>query len=130
MKPIAPVEDFYAFIEQGKAVFPITWMCRKLGVSRASYYRWSNPTGPTPTATRHSKLRDEVAQEFKDSYQMVGRDQLTTLLNQRGVKVSSGTVGLIMNELRLRARRMRAWKNTTVSAPAARTEHKGPTPGW
>lgn len=27
-----------------------------------------------------------------------------------------------MNELRLRARQMRAWKNTTVSDPAARTE--------
>ncbi|GAA4362639.1 hypothetical protein GCM10023166_05130 [Paeniglutamicibacter cryotolerans] len=41
----APVEDFYAFIEQQKAFFPITWMCQRLGISRASYYRWSNPTG-------------------------------------------------------------------------------------
>lgn len=119
----APIEDFYAFIEQEKAVFPITWMCKRLGVSRASYYRWVNPTGLTPTATRHLKLKGEVAQECENSNQMAGRDQLTTLLNQRGVNVSSGTVGSIMNELGLRARRMRTWKNTTVSDPAARTEH-------
>lgn len=86
------------FIEQEKASFPITWMCRKLGMSRASYYRWANPTGLTPTATRHLRLKDEVAQEFKDSNQMAGRDQLTTLLNQRGVNISTGTVGSIMNE--------------------------------
>lgn len=98
-------------------------MCRKLGVSRASYYRCSKPAGLTPTAKRHVQLRDEVAQEFKDSNQMAGRDQLTTLLNQRGVNISSGTVGAIMNELGLRARRMRAWKKTTVSDPSARTEH-------
>ncbi|QGU08740.1 hypothetical protein COCCU_14250 (plasmid) [Corynebacterium occultum] len=95
---------FYAFIEQEKAVFPITWMCRKLGVSRASYYRWAKPGGLTPTATRHLKLKDEVAQEFENSNHMAGRDQLTTLLNQRGVKVSIGTAGAIMNELGLRAR--------------------------
>ena len=57
----APVEDFYAFIEQEKAVFPVTWMCKRLGVSRASYYRWATPAGLTPTAARHLKLKDEVA---------------------------------------------------------------------
>lgn len=61
-------------------------------MSRASYYRWAKPAGLTPTAIRHSELRAEVAQEFEKSNQMAGRDQLTTLLNQRGVKVSTGTV--------------------------------------
>ncbi|WP_222431811.1 IS3 family transposase [Corynebacterium glutamicum] len=92
-------------------------------MSRASYYRWAKPAGLTPTAIRHSELRAEVAQEFENSNQMAGRDQLTTLLNQRGGNVSTGTVGAIMNELGLRARRMRTWKNTTVNDPAARTEH-------
>lgn len=123
MEAEAPVEDLSAFIEQEKASFPITWMCTKLGVSRVSYYRWAKPAGLTPTAIRHSELRAEVAQEFEKSNQMAGRDQLTTLLNQRGVKVSTGTVGSIMNELGVCARRMRAWKNTTVSDPSARTEH-------
>ncbi|APT06905.1 transposase [Corynebacterium glutamicum] len=98
MEAEAPVEDLSAFIEQEKASFPITWMCTKLGVFRALYYRWAKPAGLTPTAIRHSELRAEVAQEFEKSNQMAGRDQLTTLLNQRGVKVSTGTVGSIMNE--------------------------------
>ena len=98
-------------------------MCQRLGISRASYYRWANPTGLTPTAKRHAELSTEVTQEFEDADQMAGRDQLTKLLNQRGIKVAAGTVGSIMKEAGLRARRMRAWKKTTVVDPAARTEH-------
>lgn len=108
---------------QEKANFAIAWMCRRLRVSRASYYRWTAPTEATPTARRHADLASEVAKEFEDHAQMAGRDQLTKLLNQRGIKVAAGTVGSIMNKAGLRARRMRAWKRTTVIDPAARTEH-------
>ena len=45
------------------------------------------------------------------------------LLNQRVVKVFVGTVASIMNEAGVCARRMHAWKNTTVSDPSAHTEH-------
>lgn len=98
-------------------------MCLRLGVSRASYYRWLAPTHVTPTAQRHAQLVVEVSTEFYECAAMAGRDQLTKLLNQRGVRVAAGTVGSIMNECGLRARRMRAWKRTTTSDPGARTEH-------
>lgn len=94
-----------------------------LGISRVSFYRWANPTGLTPTAKRHSFLSTEVAQEFEDADHMAGRDQLTKLLNQRGITVAAGTMGSIMRESGLRTRRMRAWKKTTVVDPAAHTEH-------
>lgn len=108
---------------QHKADFPVAWMCRRLGVSRASYYRWAQPTGPTPTASRHAELSVAIQREFENSEQMAGRDQLTKILNNRGLKVAAGTVGSIMNAYGLRSRRMRAWKKTTVNDPEARAEH-------
>ncbi|MGP5043858.1 DDE-type integrase/transposase/recombinase [Glutamicibacter ardleyensis] len=108
---------------QEKTNFAIEWMCRRLGVSRASYYRWTTPVELTPTASRHAELSVKVAMKFADSAQIAGRDQLTKLLNRRGVKVAAGTAGSIMNESGLRVRRMRARKRTTVIGPGARTEH-------
>lgn len=108
---------------QQKANFAIAWMCQRLGVSRASYYRWAQPARLTPTAERHAELSVAVQDEFEKSGHMAGRDQLTKILNTQGTKVASGTVGSIMNEYGLRSRRMRAWKKTTVNDPEARTEH-------
>ena len=33
----------FEFIEAEKANYPITWMCERLEVSRASFYRWRKP---------------------------------------------------------------------------------------
>ncbi|MFF5794563.1 hypothetical protein ACFY5D_21175 [Paeniglutamicibacter sp. NPDC012692] len=98
-------------------------MCQRLGVSRASYYRWAQPAGLAPTASRHAQLSVAVQQEFENSDQMAGRAQLTKFLNGQGIKVAAGTVGSIMNEYGLKSWRMRAWKKTTVNDPEARAEH-------
>lgn len=47
-------------IEAEKANHPIAWLCRALKVSRASFYRWRSPQGPSPRAVRHQKLVTEV----------------------------------------------------------------------
>lgn len=99
------------------------WMCRKLGVSRASYYRWIKPKEPTPTQVRNEELTREVKRTFKETKGMAGRDQLATILGQEGIPVAASTVGAIMRKEGLRAVRMRAWKVTTVTDPKARTAH-------
>lgn len=108
---------------QQKANFAIAWMCRRLGVSRASYYQWAQPAVLTPTAEKHAELSVAVQDEFEKSGQMAGRDQLTKILNTQWTDGASGTVGSIMNEYGLRSRRSQAWKKTTVNDPEARTEH-------
>ena len=45
------------------------------------------------------------------------------MLNAQGTKVSAPTVGAIMRENSLRAVRTRAWKQTTVQDPQAKTAH-------
>jgi hypothetical protein len=50
------VTDVFAFIRSEKANFPVTWMCHKLSVARASFYRWLRPEKLTPTQQRHAML--------------------------------------------------------------------------
>ncbi len=45
------------------------------------------------------------------------------MLNAKGVQVSAPTVGAVMREQGLRAVRTRAWKQTTVQDPQAKTAH-------
>ncbi|WP_307857174.1 IS3 family transposase [Pseudarthrobacter albicanus] len=110
-------------MEAEKANHPIAWLCRALKVSRASFYRWRNPAGPSPRAVRHEQLVAEVTGLFEKEKGRAGRDQLTLMLNAKGVEVSAPTVGAIMREQGLRAVRTRAWKQTTVQDPQAKTAH-------
>ncbi|MGM7777282.1 IS3 family transposase [Arthrobacter sp. KNU-44] len=119
----AKVEDFYEFIEAEKANHPVVWLCRKLNVSRASYYRWRKPAGPSPRTVRHGELVTAVTKLYTKESGRAGRDQLTRLLNAAGTKVSAPTVGAIMREHGLRAIRTQAWKKTTLQDPQAKTAH-------
>ncbi|MFF2844695.1 IS3 family transposase, partial [Paenarthrobacter sp. NPDC057981] len=117
------MEDFYEFIEAEKANHSVAWLCRALKVSRASYYRWRRPAVPTPRAVRHEELVTAVTTTYSDEEGRAGRDQITLLLNEKGVKVSAPTVGAIMRRHGLRAIRTQAWKATTVQDPQAKTAH-------
>ncbi|XBH20503.1 IS3 family transposase [Jonesiaceae bacterium BS-20] len=119
----ATVKDYFDFVAAQKAYFPVAWMCRKLGISRASYYRRLHPKPKTATQVRHEELETLVTTEFHDAKGMAGRDQLTLILGNKGVKISAGTVGSIMADHKLEAVRKRAWKKTTAPDPDARTEH-------
>jgi len=117
------MNDYFSFISAEKATFPIHWMCHKLKVSRASFYRWLRPTGRTKTQVRRAELDAHVVRVYDRQKGKAGRDQITTLLGHEGVSIATGTVGSIMTARGLRAVRMRAWKKTTTVDPDARTEH-------
>ncbi|WP_442858655.1 IS3 family transposase [Arthrobacter sp. 9V] len=110
-------------MEAEKANHSVVWLCRALKVSRASFYRWRNPAGPPPRVVRHEQLAAAVTTLYTKEEGRAGRDQLTLLLNEGGVKVSAPTVGAIMREHGRRAVRTRAWKATTVQDPQAKTAH-------
>jgi putative transposase len=96
-------------------------LCRALKVSRASFYRCRNPMGPSPRAVRHQRLVAEVTDLFEKEKGRAGRDRLTLMLNGKGVQVAAPTVGAIRRKQGLRAVRTRAWKQTTVQNPQAKT---------
>ena len=113
----------FAFIAAEKANYPITWMCQKLKVARASFYRWLRPSGLSPRAARHHELTGHVRRVFDREKGKAGRDQIWRLLKLEGIRVAAATVGAIMRQLGLRAIRLRAWKKTTRQDPDARTAH-------
>ncbi|WP_426995982.1 hypothetical protein [Pseudarthrobacter sp. N5] len=63
---------------------------------RGSFYRWRNPAGPSPRAVRHEQLAAGVTGLFEIDKGRAGRDQLTLMLNAKGVEVSAPTGGAIM----------------------------------
>ncbi|AOT04430.1 transposase (plasmid) [Arthrobacter sp. U41] len=88
-------------------------MCAELDVPRASYYRWLNAE-ETPTAARHAELTGQVKSMFDSSEGIFGHRMVHDKLTAEGVQVSLGTVAAIMAENGWQARRMRAFKRTTI----------------
>ena len=70
-------------------------MCRRLGISRASYYRLL-AAEESPTAARHRELTEHVRVMFDSSDGNFG--MVHTKLAAAGIEVSVGTVAIIMAE--------------------------------
>ena len=81
-------------------------MCARLGVPRASYYRWLDHE-ESPTAARHRELTGLVKAMFDSSDGIFGHRMVHTKLASTGVEVSVGTVAAIMAENGWAAKRMR-----------------------
>ena len=88
-------------------------MCGRLGISRASYYRWV-AAEESPTAARHRELTEHVKVMFDSSDGIFGHRMVHTKLAAAGIEVSVGTVAVIMAENGWAAKRMRAFKRTTI----------------
>ena len=102
----------YRVVQERNADFPVAWMCRQPGLPRATYYRWLD-AAETPTAARHRELTDQVKTVFDSSDGIFGH-MVHTKLGAAGIEVSVGTVAGIMAENGWAAKRMRAFKRTTI----------------
>jgi putative transposase len=112
-------------VAEEAATYPVTMMCRLLGLNRTSYYRWQARQSAPPTARQvwRTQLTAAIVTRFAAAHERVGRRPMRQLLAQDGIRCAPGTVHRIMAEQGLVARRRRAWKRTTRRDPAARTAH-------
>jgi putative transposase len=88
-------------------------MCRQLDLPRATYYRWPD-AAETPTALRRRELTGQVKTVFDSSDGIFGHRMVHTKLAAAGIEVSVGTVAGIMAENGWAAKRLRAFKRTTI----------------
>ncbi|CBT77156.1 transposase of ISAar25, IS3 family, IS3 group, orfB [Glutamicibacter arilaitensis Re117] len=119
------ISAIFTFIKAHAGQYPVNWMCQKLQVSRASYYRWLNPCEELSQAQALRRRRTELVHtEFEASNQVAGAGQLVDLLrNNHEEQIPKSTVLSIMKDLGIQAKRMSAFKTTTVRDHQARTAH-------
>lgn len=106
----------FTFILAEKALYPITVLCRVLGVSRSGYHAWCKP----PQAARvrsDAHLAAQVAAVHKRSRKAYGspRVHVHPELRARGTRVGEKRVARLMRENGLEARRKRRFRETTDS---------------
>jgi putative transposase len=105
----------FALIQAEKAHFPIAFMCRQLGVSRAGYYAW----GRRPESARAREERAlgvQVAAVHRESRRAYGSPRVQRELARRGVRVARKRVARLMRSQGLAARQRRRFVCTTDSA--------------
>ena len=87
-------------------------MCRVLGVSRSSYYRWiKNPINKREQ--KQMELSCEIKEAYFDAKGRNGSPRLAKDLQASGVNVSRTTVARYMREMGLRSKLSKKFKVTT-----------------
>ena len=107
----------FALIQAEKAHFPVAFMCRQLGVSRAGYYAW----GKRPESRRAQEERAlsvQVAAVHQESRRTYGAPRVQHELRRRGVRVAKKRVARLMRSQGLVARARRRYVCTTHSQHA------------
>jgi putative transposase len=112
----------FAFVAAEKAAFPVTVLCRTLGVSRAGFYA-AQGRPPAVREQADAALGVEVAAIHAESRTCYGSPRVHAELRARGHGVSRKRVARLMRQRGLAARRRRRYRVTTDSA------HAHPVPG-
>lgn len=87
-------------ISRLKAHFPVSYLCKKFGISRSSFYEWVS-RDTTPTETRRDVLTAQVITAFARSRGAAGYRKVTAALAREGFQADRKTVAGIMNSLGL-----------------------------
>ena len=104
----------FAFIQAEKATFPVTVLCRVLGVSRAGFYAAQRRPVP-PRVTEDARMAAQIAAIHRASRRCYGSPRVHAELRARGQCTSRKRVARLMRRAGLAARRRRAFRVTTQS---------------
>jgi putative transposase len=109
----------YEFIEEEKARFSVSSMCRALEVSASGYYDWRSRE-PSERQRRRDDLAIKVRAVHHRSRGTYGSPRVRAQLVRMGETVSEKTVAGIMQQEGLRARRRKRYRATTDSRETRR----------
>jgi transposase InsO family protein len=109
----------FAFIAAREVAFPVSAMCRVLGITKSGFYAWSKRPKPA-RAKRDAQLAATVAAVHQRSRRTYGSPRVHRELKARGVRVSKKRIERLMRENGIQGRSKRCSKRTTDS------KHGGP----
>jgi putative transposase len=101
-------------IRAHRGQFPVSLMCRALGVSRAGLYA-AGRRGPSPRAQADAALRSEIRTIHATSRQTYGSPRVHAELRAGGRRCGRHRVARLMQAEGLQARRRRRFRVTTQS---------------
>lgn len=99
---------------EGLDKYPIGMVCRVLGISRSVYYQRSKKP-ETPKDEADSRLKETIAELFKENHEEYGRIRMQKALRAKGYRLSQGKIRRLMKEARLVPKKARKYKATTNS---------------
>ena len=106
------------FVDDHRADHTVTKLCALVGLSRATFYRWANPT----VSNRYwadAWLANEIFDIHRRSRRTYGSPRVWGQLRRRGIRVGQKRVARIMAECRLvGAHSRRRWRRGANTAPA------------
>src|SRR5438067_13940561 len=108
------VEVKFSFVDAEKASFPVSLLCRELGISKSGYSAWQQrPDSKHELEDRRLKLL--VHEAHVDGRRNYGRPKVHEALKQKGEHVSAKRVGRLMREEGLKGKVRRRFARTTDS---------------
>src|SRR5690625_3291790 len=90
-------EAIFDFIYMNKDTYPITTMCRLLGVSESGYYKYTKNL-TSQEQLRHQQIEKLVRDIYIEKGPDIGSPSITTLLNKTEFIASQATVARILSK--------------------------------
>lgn len=112
--PPGDVSQRFAFIEEHRRAWPVTVMCRVLGVSCSGYYAWKDRP-PNRWRQWRSLLSPQINDIFQKSRGTYGSPRIHAELAARGLHCAQKSVAKIMRSEGLRATARKTFHPTTDS---------------
>jgi transposase InsO family protein len=109
------VRQKYQFVAAQASEYPVSVLCRVLGLARSGYYAWKHQA-PSARAQRDQELSAQIRTVFVASRQSSGSPRVHAELNAQGVRCARKRVARLMRQQALVARQRRRTVRTTHSA--------------
>lgn len=104
----------FAWIEERRAEWPVTTLCRVLEVSRSGFYAWRSRE-PSETQTRGATLTEQVTRIHAEVKARYGSPRMHAELVGRGHDCCVNTVARVMRQAGIAAKTRRKFRQTTDS---------------
>ena len=91
----------FGFVDEHRLVWPVTVMCKVLGLSTSGYYAWrARPESPRAAANR--ALLDDIARIHAESHGTYGSPRIHAVLRGHGRRVGRSRIERLMRRAGLR----------------------------
>jgi putative transposase len=92
----------YAFIQENRAEFTLSWMCRVLDVHRSGFYAWLlEPL--SPRAMENQALTAQIKEFYEQRMGIYGSPRIFCDLREAGVQCSENRVARLMRMAQIKS---------------------------